>query len=1025
MKTNGTIRLLCTEQDREKLQPILDALAVKGLRAAAGEPGRDDVTLAALSESFYADKEKTDKLLALVGAGAEKLFPLRLDEAPVPETLMNALYSRNIVSAEGRDAGLIAERIAAALPQKKSGLPKLLIVAGVALLAVIGLLLWRGQRQDAVPAMSETVEEPAVYPLGLTQEDLEQIEIALIVGDRAEFYRSDEIGKGGHRPEWDEFAYRNYDQDEAHYYSREDGHEYPMTRYEDLSFLSLMPKLSQLYLCKVDLGTMPDLTAATRLRSVMLGDCVISDLEWLRGSSVTHVDLLNSTGSYTDYSPLTSCEKLREVHIDLIGAQEADCSGFCPPKLEWLWINNGQQLRSALDLSALKACTALKECQLDYELPIEDLSFLAKAESLDKLRVNNLRRLRDISALGGLKKLRELKIEEDNAISDFSGLAGCTGLEYLQIDADWERRLRDASFLTQLPNIRTIELHGVDLPDLEFLRVIGAYNRTIDLSLSGSAGDYSALEAINNYNRLTLEPSGGDSLDRITPWLQNATIAELTLRNFSSVDLSTLPRAKSRVELDRCGITDLGTMPEDWRATRLNLNKCSTLRSLSGLEKQKRIGQNGLGNLEIYNCPRLSDWSALEGMDMSSLRIAGGFTLPDFKTLTLGSLQLDRVADIVDLHFLDEMQVAHALDVELIGLDELTSLEPLRRFHGRSLAVPPQLAEQAEDLVKSGNYYEYRVVFPEGGWDLDQSELSLLSLDELETMPPAMLRRVERLCLVGDTVVDLSSGDIWENWDNGRPTLVYHRWNSDELTPIVYGSGFENLFEMLSPLTGLRNLQIYAQPLKNLDGIQNFQNLVVFGSDLCPDLSDASAAFACPQLCDLRLDNCEVTSIQGVQNLRDLEHLNINNTKVDDLSPLTECDFSVAGENGDLALFLNNLPVEDYSPLQGLPLRRLDINDTDPERFLPFIEEAPLRSFQACNSFIDRGGSDPNALFAEFVRSHPQLEELNLSWNQGISDLTPLLELENLQEVRVSRDMEQAIRSIEGQGYSFRLEIEG
>ena len=83
------------------------------------------------------------------------------------------------------------------------------------------------------------------------------------------------------------------------------------------------------------------------------------------------------------------------------------------------------------------------------------------------------------------------------------------------------------------------------------------------------------------------------------------------------------------------------------------------------------------------------------------------------------------------------------------------------------------------------------------------------------------------------------------------------------------------------------------------------------------------------------------------------------------------------------------------------------------------------RCFQACNSFIDRGSSDPNALFAEFVRSHPQLEELNLTWNRGITDLTPLLELENLQEVRVSRDMEQAIRSIEGQGYSFRLEIEG
>ena len=48
----------------------------------------------------------------------------------------------------------------------------------------------------------------------------------------------------------------------------------------------------------------------------------------------------------------------------------------------------------------------------------------------------------------------------------------------------------------------------------------------------------------------------------------------------------------------------------------------------------------------------------------------------------------------------------------------------------------------------------------------------------------------------------------------------------------------------------------------------------------------------------------------------------------------------------------------------GFTVCELDINDTDPERFLPFIEGAPLRSFQACNSFIDRGGSDPNALFA-------------------------------------------------------------
>ena len=375
--------------------------------------------------------------------------------------------------------------------------------------------------------------------------------------------------------------------------------------------------------------------------------------------------------------------------------------------------------------------------------------------------------------------------------------------------------------------------------------------------------------------------------------------------------------------------------------------------------------------------------------------------------------------------FLDAMEVSHALDVELVGLDELKSLEPLRRFHGRSLVVPPQLAEQAEDLVKSGNYIEYRVEYPEGGWELDDMAVTLLSLDELDTLPPTLLRRVERVCLVGDTLVDINEGDIWEDWSNGRPTLMLNRWNGDEPTPIAYGQGFTDVMEMLSKLTGLKDLWLYKQPIRSLDGIQNFPELEETQIVLCDDLTDASAAFACPNLRFVRIDNCPITSIQGVQNLRELMNLNINGTKVSDLSPLAECDFSAAREDGGFDLFINNLPVTDYAPLAGIPLNRLDINNVDAERYLELIEGAPLRSFQACDSFMGRTGADANALFADFVRSHPQLEFLNITWNQAITDLSPLLELEELQEVRVSRDMEKAIASLDGQNLRFRLEIEG
>ena len=68
---------------------------------------------------------------------------------------------------------------------------------------------------------------------------------------------------------------------------------------------------------------------------------------------------------------------------------------------------------------------------------------------------------------------------------------------------------------------------------------------------------------------------------------------------------------------------------------------------------------------------------------------------------------------------------------------------------------------------------------------------------------------------------------------------------------------------------------------------------------------------------------------------------------------------------------------------------------------------------------------DVNGLFADFVRAHPGLRELWIPWNPGIQDLTPLLGLEELQYVRVSADMKEAIASLDGKGIHFDFEIEG
>ena len=139
------IRLLASEGDREALQPLLDALTAKGLRILNGDgaPKKDETVLAALSARFYADEKAQQQLLDLIGAGAENVLPLQLDAAPMPDTIKNAIYARNIIPAAGRGVGLIAERIAAALPKKKNPLPLVLSAAALVLIAVVGLLLWQ------------------------------------------------------------------------------------------------------------------------------------------------------------------------------------------------------------------------------------------------------------------------------------------------------------------------------------------------------------------------------------------------------------------------------------------------------------------------------------------------------------------------------------------------------------------------------------------------------------------------------------------------------------------------------------------------------------------------------------------------------------------------------------------------------------------------------------------------------------------------------------------------------------------
>ena len=60
--------------------------------------------------------------------------------------------------------------------------------------------------------------------------------------------------------------------------------------------------------------------------------------------------------------------------------------------------------------------------------------------------------------------------------------------------------------------------------------------------------------------------------------------------------------------------------------------------------------------------------------------------------------------------------------------------------------------------------------------------------------------------------------------------------------------------------------------------------------------------------------------------------------------------------------------------------------------------------------------------FQSFIEAHPELETVSVAWNRQLTDVSCLLGLENLRNVVLSNDMQQAVASLGG-GYRFELQI--
>ena len=925
---NRAIYPLYAPADEGKVTALLEALRQQGVtvRSAQEEPGKRDALVLFLSESIAADSPVLDTFFRL-SAGRELVIPVNLDGCTPPEALQNALMARHALDGTKYSTQELAERIAVApRSQRKSNLPLALSVAAALILLIVGGVILRKTRQK--PAETETEPEPTAVaaeatavpaPLPTPRMPVINVDPAAIVevvyvGDEFRYYTAPEgvsPTREAERRGWDSFAYGGWYDDGIHFYSKSDGREYPLYAPADIEWLTMLPNLQYLSLCGVQ-TELPDLSGLPLLKDVHLGYSRITSLEGLRGSAIRNIEYHGS--GVEDFSPLTDCASLQSVNLDFVGSPRVDLSGFHPAELIYIGFGSGYDVEG-VDFSCLRACPNLRELSISGFPQIRELSFLQNASALTRLHLDHMDALTDLSGLEQLASLQELKINDCPNLRDISALAGCRSLTTIRLEGEPMEGLRDLSVLGTLPNLQNICLWAPNLQNLDFLRELPTKIR-IGLECSLGGVDCSGLEAVATFEELHLACYNA-SFSTVAPYLQKATVRNMTIFGASELDLSELPKISGSLHLSECGLRDLVGIGKQ-RFSSLGLVNCQRLTSLEGFRELVKMGTEE-SDLTVIGCPRLQDWSALRGKKFSTLCLRGVYSLPDLSDLTLKTLQLESIDEeaLPDLSWLEALGEKQRTDIRILDMDHITSLQPLFSLRGNKLEVPPQLQEQAQELVESGRFNAYEIVYPDGGWQPYDADVTLLSWEELETLPKSVLKRVRTLTIVGDTLVNDETTEIREERVDGHwEVILQDRATGEETIVDAVGTTLTDL-SRLSALTGLENLALWYQPVTNLDGVQALENLRNLEVKHSPDFADASAAFTVQTLERISFSHTGLASLQGVQNLPVLRELHIDDTKVTDFSPL-------AGFGEELYLNFELPELMTLDELKALPAFILD-----------------------------------------------------------------------------------------------------
>ncbi|MBR0081136.1 MAG: hypothetical protein IJP98_00195 [Clostridia bacterium] len=945
------------------------------VRDRAKAPKKGDAVLLFLSASVTAEAQETDAFLQLDGRGFETVPVNLDGCRPPQEIANALIAQHTILAERyGADELADKIKTALKKPNPlpwiliAAGAVVLLTLGGILLARTLKPAASIASEPEPTPIPTAAPADPAEF--GITEADLRKIYEVVIVGDRIEFLPNDRITlpDGAAMAGCECISYNYRDENGVHWVDSETGEEYPVAHYDSLAILTMLPNLKLLTIANVD-AELPDLSGLENLDYIDIHDGTITNLEGVRNTTIR---AFRYTGNEVrDFTPLNDCENLQNLSLCLYDPDTETYRGLQPKGIEYLNLD-GNRDGAILTLDDLKVCTELREVTI-WNLAVEDLSFLQNASNLSSVELDNLRRLRsltglenkdalatirvnecpmltDISALSSCIRLRDCDLEsipitdlsglrgatqlttlslwgcerlrsldglQDHTnlysimggslheLRDISALRGCDGLQKILLHESFE--LSDISVVTELMSLHDLQIYGSRLTNCLFLRDI--QNKDNFSFGVAQLQNWEGLDAIQKYSYLNITNRDCSAMQYLT----DATVETLEWYfrantndwRTEPVDWSLLPKVTGTLKLH--GVPSLEGLPA-LDVNNVELSECPHLTSLEGLQNLNGFGDYQ-GHLSLYDCAKLTDWSALDGMNLTELSIEGLFTVPSFASVNARIISLTSIFDLKDLHCFDGIEPDRAYVIRLEDLDDVTDLKPLYAIrNGLKLTVPGHLGQQARELCNAGNFQMYDVTYPNGYWRPVMPTVVINSLDELQTLPEGLLKRVERLCICGDSVC---GDEYWVDADRSTnpPTLSLERYGEEPI-PLEQGTVLTDL-ELLKPLTGLKELKLYAQPLTSLEGIQYLSSLELLHVEYCYDLTDASAAFTLQNLKRLLIGSTAVESIEGVENLHRLEHLNVSGNPIADLTP-------IGGLSDDVEVWFN-LPRMTVDDLLALP----------------------------------------------------------------------------------------------------------